>query len=267
MAASSSTFNPSATSTQARLQQTAQLAGITEAFGRTAALAAPVLALQQSLLGGMVRSQEREAKRLAARMEKGQSRKDDPRVQQALARVERLSALVGEGTHKAQQATRFVETFSTAGTFAGYVCSEDGAPAPDHTVTLQLTDKANRRNVNASARTAADGYFRMALGASAGTPPPPQANLGALVEQLLNAMADDGEAAAEPKPVKAAGTGSTQPAAGETVESRVQVLDRQGKVVLEDPLPPTFEVAASEFRYYVVPAASKSEKTDKPVRS
>jgi hypothetical protein len=252
-----SRYSGDSRATQDKLQQAAQLAGIADVFGRTAAQAAAQLALQQSLLGGIVRSQQQEARRLARRAGEGDGKEGSPRVQQARARTAQLQALVGDAVDKARLVTRLADTLGMPGTFAGYVYGESGAPAPDHEVRLLIADKAHGREVTSNAKTDQDGYFRMtwaAAGKDAGVPAPPDA--GALAAELLMALA--GEEVAEKRESSPHATARPETVTHSTVADRdvvvrVQVAAPHGALVLEDPTPPAFEKLSSEFRCYVVP--------------
>ncbi len=263
MSTSSSRYSGDSRATQDKLQQAAQLAGIADVFGRTAAQAEAQLALQQSLLGGIVRSQQHEARRLARRDGEGDGKDGSPRVQQARARTAQLQALVGDAVDKARLVTRLADTLGTPGTFAGYVYGESGAPAPKHEVRLLIADKAHGRKVTSNAKTDEDGYFRMtwaAAGKAATVPAPPEA--GILAAKLLMALA--GEKAAEQRESSARATAAPETAtnstlAGRDAISRVQVVSPQGVLVFEDPSPPDFEKLSSEFRCYVVPVTTKAK--------
>lgn len=281
MSTSTSRYGGSSRVTQDKLQQAAQLAGIADVFGRGATQGEPLLTLQQSLLGGIVRSQQQEARRLARRDGSGDGKEGSPRMQQARARTAQLQALVADAVGKARLVGRVADTLGTPGVFAGYVYGESGAPAPEHEVRLHIADKANGREVTASAKTDDDGYFRMSW-AAAGKGGRVQAapDAATLAADLLAALAGDNEAApvVEVKRATAAFTNAgasastsagasgnasapanatTNPATGAgTVPPsavRVQVADPRGALVFEDPSPPSFDTLSSEFRCYVVP--------------
>ncbi len=244
-----------------KLQQAAQQAGIADVFKRTAAQAAPLLTLQQSLLGGIVRSQQQEARRLARRDGdyNGPADKDgSARQQQARARTAQLQALLADAVGKAQLVTRLADSLTTPGTFAGYVHGEDGAAAADHTVTLHITRKEKGpegREWQASAKTDADGYFRMVWAQEASGTAPAPTDAAALASRLLNALAgEQANPQTNPRPVPPAATDAAPPP--QTPSVRVLVSNPQGALVLEDPTPPTFETQSSAFRCYVVASAS-----------
>lgn len=253
MAISDSASERSTSDNQARVEQAAQLAGISAAFVHAAQLGPQVLELQQSLLGGIARSQHREADRLAAR-----HAKDDPRVARAAERARRLEELQAEsGTH-AQEAGRFAAASQHDGTFHGYVIQPDGTPAAAHTVLVEVGDAVSKQTRQGKTETDATGYFRIDL---TGTTQPAQ-GLQRLIERLVRAttMADDAVAATQgaPAAVLAGGAlaGTVRATGTTTAGSRVGVLDSSGRVVFEDPIPPTFDGGNSEFRYYVLPEKS-----------
>ena len=272
MATYNSRFNGESHATQDKLQAAAQASGIAEALRGSAAQAAPWLALQQSLLGGIVRAQKREAERLAAKGKaEGREGSAAGRVEQARSRAEQLATLMQAGIGQAQFAASFVDTFATPGIFAGLVRREDGSAAADHVVKLQIVDKAQRREVAASGKTDTEGRFRIAWAGSEGAGVPAPNDLGALVEQLLTALsgedADKATLGERPisVPVNTAPTGTTgneppnapRPQAERSTSSRVQIADAQGTLVFEDPLPPSFDTTSSEYRVYVVPAVAR----------
>lgn len=287
MATMSSRYTGDSRATQDKLQQTAQLAGIADVFGRTAAQAEPLLVLQQALLGGIVRSQQHEARRLARRDGDGDGKEGSPRLQQAKARTEQLQTLVADAVDKARLVARVADTVGTPGVFAGYVYGESGAPAPEHEVRLHIADKAHGREVTSSAKTDADGYFRMTWAADKGGAVPAAVDAGSLAADLLAALAGDDEdepvkpatrataaaataawTTAAPAAVPAAAPAPTGTASGAAAAAgmasgrqaavRVQVADPRGALVFEDPAPPAFDTLGSEFRVYVVPVGANA---------
>ena len=46
----------------------------------------------------------------------------------------------------------------------------------------------------------------------------------------------------------------------------MEVIDPSGRVVFEDPVPPSFDELASEFRYYTLAQAQAPRPTTKPTR-
>jgi len=260
MSTFSSRYTGNSRATQDKLQQAAQLAGIADVFGRTAMQAEPVLTLQQSLLGGIVRSQQQEARRLARRDGDAGDKEGSPRVQQARARTAQLQALVADAVDKARLVDRLADTLGTPGTFAGYVYGENGAPAVDHEVRLFIADKAHGREETSSAKTDAGGYFRIAWASAERGAVPETANAGLLAAEFLMVLAGEeaaGQGALNPRATAAPAVGTDGSAAGRIVDVRVQVVDSHGALVFEDPTPPVFENLSSEFRCYVVPVTGR----------
>jgi hypothetical protein len=241
---------------QARLEQGARLSGISAAFGQAADFAPQALALQHALMGGIVRSQSMEAARLALRFGK-----DDPRVARAAERTQRLQALKGDVDEHTQQLTRFVETFQHDGSFNGYVLQPDGTPATAYTVRVEVTDTTSKRTQRGSGKTDETGYFSIALRGTEGGDTRPGEGLQRLVERLVGELPDDGGAIDDEPPLQRAAAA----AAESTIVSRAEVLDASGRVVFEDPVPPSFDVLASEFRYYVL-ADKAAEATGRGAR-
>jgi len=273
--------NPYAARSSARVEQAANIAGIAAAFTEAAALGPGVLALQQAVFEGIGRSQRSEATRIA-----NLHGKDDERVTAALDRADTFDALREGVLGQAEVASRFVQTFQLDALFHGYVVGADGAPATGHTVRLTVSDATNqKRAARGSAKTDSTGYFRIDLnGDGVATDPTPTAGsntINKMAERIAKALHaeangdggdddhDDGdERAAGAKatagttgPAGTAGpagttgtTGTTVPTGADTprVASQVEVLDASGRVVFEDPQPPTFDVLKSEFRYYVL---------------
>ena len=243
------------TSSRARVEQAAHLAGIAAAFGQVADLGPQTLELQRSLLGGIVRSQRREAERLV-----GLYAKDDPRIARAAERMQRLQDVQAEVDGHAVKVARFVETFQRDGMFSGYVIRADGTPAEAHTVRVEVIDATTqKRTRRGNAKTDATGHFSIALSGSDQGGTQDTGGLQRLVERLVRAMPADGSAAdddaTDDTPARAAAAGAA-PAPGAStgakISSRAEVLDPSGRVVFEDPIPPTFDAVASEFRYYVL---------------
>ena len=245
---------------QARLEQGARLSGISAAFGQAADFAPQALALQQALVGGIVRSQSMEAARLALRFGK-----DDPRVARAAERAQRLQALKGDVDEHTQQLTRFVDTFQRDGSFNGYVMQPDGTPATAHTVRVEVTDTATKRTQRGTGKTDGTGYFSIALRGTEGGDTRPGEGLQRLVERLVGDLPDEGGAIDDEPPVQRGEDATAAAAAASTIVSRAEVLDASGRVVFEDPVPPSFDVLASEFRYYVL-TDKAAEATGRGVR-
>lgn len=245
--------NPFDDANDARAEQAAQQAGIAAAMRRAAELGPQVLTLQQGLLGGIARSQEREAARL------GKLRgKDDPRLATARTRHKAYTALAAQASEQADLVGRFAETFQRDELFHGYVTQPDGTAAPDHTVLLELMDEQGAGTQRkADAKTDAAGYFRIDLRRTdkdvyrAET-----ARDSAWLERLVRAMPLEAEISDEDSATANAAPAAT--AARSAMKTRVQVFDAGGHVAFVDPAPPEFATVASEFRYYVLAKASTS---------
>ncbi|UUZ72547.1 hypothetical protein LP415_02100 [Polaromonas sp. P1(28)-8] len=148
-------------------------------------------------------------------------------------------------------ASRLAQTFQQEGVFHGYVTDADGTSAVGHTVRLQVQgDAGSKVAQRGSAKTDDDGYFRIELGARREAA---RAD-GAALTRWLQALAEDAQQEEPAEPAEEAGTDAAQAQA--SVSSSVQVLAPNGRVVFEDPSPPTFEDIASEFRYYVLTDAN-----------
>jgi hypothetical protein len=227
------------------MEEAEGLAGIVTAFERIATLGPQVLSLQGALLGGMVRSQRREADRLAATFGK-----DDERVARAAMRADLLDGLTGETTAHAAQVARFVDTVRKDGIFHGYVMLADGSPAAGYTVTAAAADSERKAKLRGKGKTDADGYFsfNMTGAAQAGE----RTDVDWLFERIRTAQVSR-MAAAETKDPEAAGT----------ITANAEVLDPTGRVVFEDPLPPTFDTITSEFRLYNLGEADPVTKPTK----
>jgi hypothetical protein len=251
-----------AAESQQRIELNAQIAGIAGAFGKVSDLGPPVLALQQALLAGLSRSQEFEAKRLARR-----HGKSDARVAAAVERAAGYAEVRSEVETQANSAGRVAETLQRDDLFSGYVYGPEGEPAADHKVRVEIVDVANKRQLRGTAKTAVDGYFRMLLGGdnSDGRTP---VDVEAKITQVVRAMYGDAggadDAATAATDTGAAKAKATTPPAPSTVQSRAEVLDPNGRIVYEDPDPPTFEAVGSEFRIYVLDEKSTDGTVPKP---
>jgi len=249
---SSSRFSEARAGEQARVEDAAHVGGMAGAFSRAFAMGPQVLALQQAVLAGMVQSQQREAERLAAR-----HGIDDERVGGALERAARFDEWGAAAASGADVAGRLAQTFQQEGLFHGYVTDAEGSSAVGYTVRLQVQGEAGAKAaaLRGSAKTDSDGYFRIELGARDRI-----ARADAdLLTRWLQALTEDAQQEERATPADNAGTDTAQAQAG--VNSSVQVLAPNGRVVFEDPSPPTFEEMASEFRYYVLTDADSSRKT------
>jgi hypothetical protein len=235
---------------QAKAERAAQTAGIAAAFGEAAKLGPQVFTLQQALVAGMVRSQEREAARLRARYGG-----DDPRVADAGERAARYGEMKVVVDERVEMVGHVAETLTRDGLFQGYVVLSGGEPAAGYTVRLELKrDASGKRGAfRGSAKTDARGHFRIDLGV---VEEPKKEEVQDVIDRwsqrVARAMASadvEAQAAAPEQPVPA-------PAQAEAGRSYVSVLDQAGSLVFEDPEPPAFDPAPSEFRYYVVEKAA-----------
>jgi hypothetical protein len=242
----------------ARVEQAGQLAGITAAFGQGADLWVQAVQLQKSLLGGVVRAQQREAERLAALHAKG-----DPRIKRASEGAQRLQELHAEVNARAQEVERFAAASQRAGTFYGYVVQPDGAPAEAYTVQIKVKEDTSKPARQGTAKTDATGYFRIDLESA----DQPGGALQIIFDRLARGAKDAAPGGGQPPGTPGGGQPPGAPAADDskpgpeqsaetTAASTVVVSDPSGNVVLEDPIPPTFEGGSSEFRYYVLPEKS-----------
>ena len=249
---SSSRFSEARAGEQARVEEAAHVGGMAGAFSRAFAMGPQVLALQQAVLAGMVQSQQREAERLAAK-----HGIDDERVGGALERAAHFGELGAAAASGGVVAGRLAQTFQQEGLFHGYVTDADGTSAEGYTVRLQVQGGTGGKGIalRGSAKTDSDGYFRIELGERGGAARPESD----LLTSWLQSMAEDAPQEEPAAPADEAAAHAAQAQAG--VESSVQVLAPNGRVVFEDPSPPTFEEMASEFRYYVLTETDSGRKT------
>lgn len=234
-----------------RVEAATQVAGLKEAFAQMFKEVPQWLGLQQGLIEGMARAQEREARRLA---EGGRS-KDEPRLAQLALRRSRVAKVARELGSQLTATMRAVETFQTEGLFHGYVMQADGKPASGHQVRLRW-QSGDGQVVNRlplvlerQAQTDGEGYFRISLLHSADDKEPPHVpadKAGPDVVALMASLMEDEPAPATAAAAAASDVHRVQP------ESQVQVFDPEGKLVLEDPMPPTFERMAADLRWYVL---------------
>lgn len=253
-----------AAETQQRIALNEQIAGISGAFGNAADLLPAVGELQQALLGGLVRSQKLEAERLAKRY--GQ---DDERTRDAAARAVLFANLNDEVDSQTETIAHVVETFQQDGLFHGYVVRADATPAVAYTVRIDIFDATGqKRTQRASAKTDAAGYFRIDLGPTdqIGEVGKTTTTVQQFVDRVSSAMGESSElgvTAAAPDVARQRGAPAAAPSPGTTptptpaatsaaLQSNVEVFDTTGRLVYEDPVPPTFEGVASELRYYAI---------------
>src|SRR6266478_4159482 len=117
----------------------ATLSGATAAFARLGEVFPQIAAMQGALVNGTVRSQRREAERLAKAYGK-----DDPRVVRAAARAQFLANLQTEVQGHADQVSRFIGTAQREGIFHGYVMQPDGTAAVGYVVRIEVKDPAQK---------------------------------------------------------------------------------------------------------------------------
>lgn len=242
-----SQFSSAAAEKQTRLEHDAQLAGMAAAFGRIGELGPQVLALQQAVLSGIASAQRREAKRLAAL-----HGEDEPRLAGAQARAERFEALHAELAAGSEVARQFVSTFQSDGVFHGYVMKADGTGAEAYVVQLEFLRAEQKELEPGRAQTDASGYFRIDLGAWKRERRQAAPEPGRWAERFAQMAAMEGFAA-EPPAGEAAPRAAAQVASETAYETSVRVFDPNGRLVFDDPMPPTFDDGTSEFRFYVLP--------------
>ena len=268
MASSESKRSRAAREDQAKVEQAAHLAGIAGALSEAVALGPQVLALQKAVLEGLARSQKREAERLKAR-----HGENDPRIGLASNRALRFDELRTQAVAQAEVADRLAQTFRVDGIFHGYVHHADATPAAAHTVRLVLQRVSDTKQQQAgrtmTAKTDTAGYFRMDLG-KVSQDRGAAAGLNQWVERVTAALSrelDDSplqEEAGE-RVSDTHGTASTD--GGNTATAaQVDVIDPSGRVVFQDPVPPSFDELSSEFRYYTLPDAQSARTLTKPTK-
>ncbi|HEY0858577.1 MAG TPA: hypothetical protein VGE16_16045 [Albitalea sp.] len=252
---------------QAKVEQAAHQAGIADALSEAVGLAPQVLALQKAVLEGLARSQNREAERLKAR-----HGENDPRIARASNRALRFDELRMQTVAQAEVADRLAQTFRIEGIFHGYVHHADATPAAGHTVRLALRGASDTKQQAArttTAKTDATGYFRMDIGKGS-REKGAAAGLDPWVERVTTALSRELDEAAAPEEAgeRVAGThaSATTDGGNAATAAQVEVIDPSGRVVFEDPVPPSFDELASEFRYYTLAQAQAPRPTTKPTR-
>lgn len=157
-----------------------------------------------------------------------------------------------------------MQTFQQDGIFHGYVHESDGTAAAGYGVKLVFS-ASDKKLQRASAVTDDTGYFRIDLSAANDSQPQAGAEVPRWTERLARLVTDAvaGEPPHEPAHAPAAaGQAATASAPRETTASSdVEVLSPDGRVVFEDPEPPTFDLVQSEFRYYVITDAANTSGT------
>ena len=244
---------------QQRVELGAQQTALGEAFAQATDWGKQAIAMQQSLLAGLVRSQGLEATRLAALYSP-----DDERVATAVARGARYADMQAEILERADQIGRVVDTFQNDGRFTGYVIQTDGTPAPGYVVQLVVNSLTTRQGIRGGKSTTDDtGWFSIDTGLPAAPPPDPVTGvpspvgtdkpIAMHVERFVNRLMSelpDHQVAPPPPPAPPPANGPPPPSEG--VSTEVTVFDPTGRAVYEDPIPPTFADTASEFRVYTL---------------
>jgi hypothetical protein len=160
-------------------------------------------------------------------------------------------------------------------------------------VKLDMRNTTDKKPLqHSTAKTDPEGYFSMDLAGAGDTTPQDPGDIKRWSDRLARLVpveaemeqeaagageGDEAEGGGTPKPMPKPGgaphTGAAAvPPSEPAVVSQVQVLEPSGRVVFEDPDPPTFEGASSEFRYYVVtqgsakPPGGTTGTTGKPGR-
>ncbi|KAF0813723.1 hypothetical protein IGB42_02076 [Andreprevotia sp. IGB-42] len=272
-------------------QNELQFAGLLGAVKAVTEVAPQAFNLLQALGHGAAQGQEREAKRLAKK-----HGDNDARVQAALLRSEALQQVAANVTLGLSRGGKVFETAVQGNLFHGYVIDAQGDPAVGHTVQLSL-ENATENRISLADKTDQDGYFRIWLGgksehvkgeatvetrtnalfASLGSRLANQlyksdsAPETKLAEEVLKNRREEAVAKAKEAEAVAAVSTSAAPATpapggsgsgtdagyGEGLESRVQIFNSAGELLLEDDAPPVFghgdEGIDSQFRYYSLP--------------
>ncbi len=221
--------------TEGRDDASIQQAGINAVFAELREMGPQFLRLQEGLIGGVARSQEREVKRLAAEDEK------DPLVGAAEGRAERARALGGELASLREAARRLAEGFSQGGMFHGYVVDAQGQPAAGYIVQVNGASEATSGRKAMKAKTDETGYFRIEFDR------PARKGRKAAEVVEIDAKADSAKANANLEPEEPGDSRAQYD--GEAVQ--VDISSPAKKVVLRDPDPPAFDDPASTiFRFY-----------------
>lgn len=250
------------------LDQAKQVSAMAAAFAEAVPLGPKVLGLQRALVAGMEYSQDREAKRLARRLDKS-----DPRLATAVERARVFAALAATAEAMLAEATRVAASASAKPGLQGYVSHADGTTAQRHIVQLAWAGEL-KQGTTLEATTDERGYFSIELGstglaeyrrmaaAKVATAPAGAASTGAAPGATAPASATTAAAGTAPGGVAGAGAGAAKPAdsqndgasgsANSAPGPGVRVLNPNRTEVFRDPLPPTFESTSAEFRYYVL---------------
>lgn len=239
----------------AREDDAVQQAGINAVFAELRDMGPQFLRLQQSLIGGLARSQEREAARLA------KEDKKDPLVAAAEARAERAGALGAELAKAGEAARRLVKGFSRGGMFHGYVIDTKGEPATGYVVQLSNAAAGTDARKALKAKTDETGYFRIDFDA-----PTRKARR---IEDVITMAAGTREKAAKAEGAKE-GSNETGDAKAQYEGARVEVAisSPAKKVVFRDPDPPAFDdPTAAVFRFYPLIDLKSAGRGTRPTAS
>ena len=179
-----------------------------------------LLELFTTLPAAVIASERAEYDRLVER-----HGKDHPRSRQVAEALDAFEGVEAQAARGRARATRAIEAIQASGTaFFGFVTSADGDPLAGYKV--RVTGIAAGK---LEAITGDDGYFRIALPAKSASAP----TAGRRVSPKRAAASTPAEDRTEASPVLAA----------------VEVLDRKGNKVHEDPLPLQID-SGSAYREY-----------------
>jgi len=179
-----------------------------------------LLALFTTLPAAVIASERAEYDRLVER-----HGKDHPRSRQVAEALEAFEGVEAQAARGRARATRAIESIQASGTaFFGFVTRADGDPLAGYKV--RVTGSATGK---LEAVTGDDGYFRIALPTTSAS----AATAGRRVSPKRAAASTPAEDKTDTSPVLAA----------------VEVLDRRGNRVHEDPLPLQID-SGSAYREY-----------------
>lgn len=290
--------NPYAARSSARIEQAANIAGIAAAFTEAASLGPGVLALQQAVFEGIGRSQRSEATRIANLHGKDDERVaaaldradtfdalregvlEQAEVASRFVQTFQLDALFHGYVVGADGAPATGHTVRLAVSDAtNQKRATRGSAKTDSTgyfridlkgdfVATDPTPTAGNNTINKMAERIAKALHAEANGDGGdddqddGDDKPAGVKAAAAATSTTAGTTAAGTTAAGTTATTGA-TVPTGPTGADTprVASRVEVLDASGRVVFEDPQPPTFDVLKSEFRYYVM--ADKAASPDR----
>lgn len=211
--------------------------GIANVMERLGEAAPAVVEMQAALIAGIVRSQNREAARLADQDPFGALAAD--------ARAERFYQVQQEFAGIGSALIKVAEGHAQSGVFHGFVFTAEGTPAVDYKIELRgLTSKPRK------ATTDETGYFRMKFVS-------PAKGKASVEDEERDAQAAEAFAAA---PAAMDHDSEKEPA-----RATVTVSSPSGRALLTDPTPPTADEGASIFRYYPLPPErAKGRTSGKP---